>query len=254
MLKLVVVWALAALFFLNALSVTLRSNFNAGVLLLWGIALVLVCYGVFHVPVDAFLARGFGPVLKTVLLAGAAVYAALICFLLFHGRAAPPQGNEAAIIVLGAGIRGQRLGNMLRRRLEAAHAAWQENPLALLVVTGGQGPQESIPEAQAARRWLLAQGVPEEKIVVEDKSVSTEENLAFARALLLARGLPGQSPVAVATSRFHCYRAKCYAQKAGFCQVRFIPAGISATAMAPSYLREVLAVLFLWVFRRGQAQ
>ena len=72
------------------------------------------------------------------------------------------------------------------------------------------------------RDYLVAQGVPEEQILVDDTSTSTEENLRNARALL---------------------------EQAGFSQVRTLPAGISPISVMPCYFREVFAVLYYWVFK-----
>lgn len=87
------------------------------------------------------------------------------------------------MIVLGAGLRGERVTDLLARRLDAAYDYHLENPNAVIVVTGGQGPGEDIPEARAMKAYLVEKGVPEKQILEEASSTSTEENFCFAREI-----------------------------------------------------------------------
>ena len=217
---------------------------------MWLISLMLIGYGIFHKAIDTFCQSGFGKILKYSFFAGVAVFIGLFIFVAISGYTHSAHGDEKAIVVLGAGLRGENVSNFLQRRLQAALQAHHENPDAYIVVTGGQGPQEIIPEALAMQRWLLHYGVPEDKIIVEDKSTSTEENLLFAKALLAEKGISPNEPMAVVTNAFHIYRATQYAGKVGFTNVRSVPASITITAVLPSYLREVLAVLYFWVFKQ----
>lgn len=253
MLKIFVIWLLAALFTANSLSITLRANLNAGVLMMWVVSLGLILYGIFHKPIDQFCQQGFGCVLKYIFFAGLALFAGLFVFVAISGYSDRARGDEKALVVLGAGIRGETVGDVLRRRLVATLEAWQENPGAVIVVTGGQGYQEVIPEAVAMQRWLLARGVPKDKIIVEDKSTSTQENLTFAGVLLKNAGISKDAPIAIVTNAFHGYRARSYAEKLGYTDVRTVPASIGPTIIMAAYMREVLAVLFMWVFRRQLA-
>ncbi len=251
MVKLSIIWVLAALFVCNSLVITLRTNYNAGTLIMWAVSAVLVLYAIFMSPIDAFLAQGFGQVIKYAIWVAIAAFMGMFIFVATSGYANNAKGDERAIIVLGAGLRGEEVGDLLRRRLAAAMELWEQNTDAMIVVTGGQGPHEQIPEALAMQRWLIEQGVPEEAIIVEDKSVSTEENLIFAKGLLAQAGIGATEPVAVVTNSFHCYRAGQYAHKAGFEDVRTLPASMNVSTYIPNTMREVLAIMFMWVFRAG---
>ena len=246
------VWILAAVFILNSITATLCSNFNAGTLLLWCISAMLVLYGVFNRQIDAFCASGVGLVLKWLFVAGVAVYAALTLFIAVAGGGDRSTGAERAVIVLGAGIRGTRVSNLLRRRLETALAVYRKNPAAAVVVTGGQGPQEHVPEGVAMRGWMLAHGVPGSDVILEDKSRTTEENLLFARELLAARGIGTDAPVAVVTSQFHCFRARKLAKRAGYTSVASVAAPAGPWSVLPCYLREVLALMKFWLVSCGR--
>ena len=117
------------------------------------------------------------------------------------------------IIVLGARVRPDgTLSDSLRYRCESALAAWQEGLAPALIVCGAQGGDEPMPEAIAMRDWLMAQGVPEEAILVEDASFNTEQNLDNARALMDKRGWKS---AVVVTSDYHLQRALWLARDAG---------------------------------------
>ncbi len=247
--KIILVWLLAILFLIDSILRAARSNFNVGVLMVYCITAALWVYALFHRQIDALCAHGVGRWLKILFFCGCAVFAGLLAFVAVSGYADTARHDEKAVIVLGAGLRGTRVSNVLERRLTAAYDYYLKNPDVIVVVTGGQGPEEDIPEAQAMKAWLVQKGVPAGQILEEDKSTSTEENFRFARTILEEHGFDAGAPVAYVTNAFHCYRAGRYAALVGFSDARAVPASISASSVLPCYLREVMAVLYYWVFR-----
>lgn len=242
---------IAALFFtVDSILRIIRSNFNLGTFFMPCIAAALWVYTLFHRQIDAFCAYGIGRVFKWCFWAGCLFTVAVIAFISIKSFSNPADGKETSIIVLGAGLRGKQVSDVLARRLNAAYDYYVENPEVTVVVTGGQGPQEEIPEAEAMQSYLIAKGVPAESIITEDKSVSTEENFLFAKALLEQRGIAANAPMVFVTNNFHCYRAEQYANDVGFTNVNAIPASISISSLLPCYLREVCAVLYYWVFQQ----
>ncbi|HEY3337317.1 MAG TPA: YdcF family protein [Propionicimonas sp.] len=169
----------------------------------------------------------------------------LSSFLANYGTNDNAHYDEDAVVVLGAAVHGRELSNTLVGRLDAALAYHRRNPSALIVVSGGQGLQEEIPEAVAMRQYLLDHGVADDSILVEDRSTSTEENFANTRALLNQRLTPGYR-IAFITDEFHVYRAGRIAAAAGF-------AATHASSRTPwyfwpaNYLRESVAVLLNWL-------
>lgn len=252
-LKLLILWALAVFFLADSVLRALRSNFNFGVLLVWMITAALWVYAIFHRQIDAFCAAGVGRVLRILFFCGCGMFCVLLAFVALSGYANQASGGERAVVVLGAGLRGDKVSRVLRYRLDAAYEYHLQNPDAVIVVTGGQGRGETIPEARAMKRYLVEKGVPGELILEEDKSTSTEENFLFAAALLAGRGIGQDEPIAYSTNAFHCYRAGQYARLAGFTDVSAIPAGISAGSVLTCYLREVFAVLYYWVFKSSRS-
>lgn len=248
--KTFIVWFLFGIIAVNSIYVTATSRFTAGTLLMWLLSAFLLVYALFYRQIDAFTKAGLGMILKIACLAGAVIFAGLFIFVAVSGYTSTVKGDEKAIIVLGAGLKGENVSGVLARRLNAAIDAAKENPDMIFVVTGGQGKDEVIPEALAMQRYLIAHGILPQNIIIEDKSTSTEENLAFAQVLLEEFGISKNDAIAVATNSFHCYRARQYAYAAGFTNIRTIPASMDMMYVLPSYSREVLAILYFWVFKR----
>ena len=156
-------------------------------------------------------------------------------------------------MVLGAGLRQDRPSRLLRCRLDKAYAYAAAHPDTIVVTTGGQGRDEWVPEGQAMRDYLIGKGLGPVRVLAETRSTSTEENFAFAREVLREHGIPDDGPIVYVTNAFHCYRGGRYAQMAGFSQARALPAAIPPTSIPTCYLREVLAVLYYWVFRSSRS-
>ena len=245
-----IVWILAIIFAADTIYISFFTNFTAGTIMMWAITAFLFSYAVFHKEIAVFCRAGFGRFLKFGFLLGVAVFCGLFLFVAISGYTNSVQDDERVFVVLGAGIHGEQVGGILRRRLDASIEAHRRNPDALIVVCGGQGPQEAITEALAMQRYLIAHGIPESSILLEEKSTSTEENLVYAAEILMENGIETDVSIAVVTNAFHCYRAGRYAAMAGFSDVRYLPASMACSAILPAYMREVLAILFLWLFRR----
>jgi uncharacterized SAM-binding protein YcdF (DUF218 family) len=95
-------------------------------------------------------------------------------------------------VVLGAGLMPDgSVTPLLARRVDRGVQMWRRQPDAWLVMSGGQGPDEAQPESHAMREYALSLGVPAARILVEDGSRSTQENLALTRQLLLVTPRPG---------------------------------------------------------------
>ena len=128
-----------------------------------------------------------------------------------------PDPDKDYINILGCGIRKDGSPTpLLRGRMDRA-LAFAEKQAALtgkapvFVVSGGQGPDEAIPESACMKRYLLERGVPEERIVEEDRSTDTAENMRFSKEKILERGEPGK--IAYATTNYHVFRAGLCARR-----------------------------------------
>jgi len=131
---------------------------------------------------------------------------AFALFLGIYGNVSNADYNEDVVIVLGAGVNGERVSRPLAHRLDAAINYWNRNPDAYIVVCGGLGNRATISEAEAMARYLIARDIPEEKIILEEQSTSTYENLMFAKEILEER-FPDGFNAALITNDFHIYRS-----------------------------------------------
>ncbi|MDE6728605.1 MAG: YdcF family protein [Oscillospiraceae bacterium] len=117
-----------------------------------------------------------------------------------------------AVIVLGCQVRGEEPSMMLARRLDAAIETLSEYPGAVCVVSGGKGSGEDISEAEAMRRYLVERGISADRVITEDRSTDTRENIRFSAELLQERGI---DRAVIVTNEFHQYRADIYARRNG---------------------------------------
>jgi len=166
-------------------------------------------------------------------------------FLGIYGNVSNADYEEDVVIVLGAGVMGENISRPLAHRLDAAIAYWQRNPDAYIIVCGGLGNRAVITEAEAMARYLVAMGIPEERILLEELSTSTYENLSFAREILDEHFPDGFRAVLI-TNDFHIYRAVRTAWDVGI-PVNRVGAYTDWYTWPVNYLREMLAVLNLWV-------
>ena len=141
-----------------------------------------------------------------------------VCFLLYsfvYGRIRPRRAVDF-VVVLGAGlIGGSRVPPLLASRLDrgsaAFHAERARGREPMLLTSGGQGPDEDLPEARAMADYLIAGGMPADRILIEDRSCTTQENLRFSKALMQDRK-PDYRALVV-TNDFHVMRAAQIARK-----------------------------------------
>jgi len=230
------VLGLAGLAFLaNAAWLALTRNLNLGMALVAAVGLALLAWGVWLERLSRMLW------LKLTCGVAAAGVIVVSVFLAVYGSIDTATGDEDAVIVLGAAVHGSEPSNTLVGRLDAALAYHQRNPSALIVVSGGQGFQEDLPEGVAMRDYLVAHGVPDAEVLVEDRASSTVENFAFSKALLDARLAPGYRVVFV-TDDFHVFRAGRIAAAAGL-DATHVASSTSAYFWASNYLRETVAVV-----------
>ena len=129
------------------------------------------------------------------------------------------QSEEAdadVIIVLGAGVYNGVPSMILVSRLNAVYDYMQLNPDVPVIVTGGLGRGEEKTDAEVMARYLIARGIDESLVWIEDKSTNTRENFTFSIDIMTAKGLDVNNiKVAVISNEFHLYRAGIIAEKVG---------------------------------------
>ena len=138
-------------------------------------------------------------------------------------------------------VYGEHASRSLRERLDAALIYLEENPNSQCIVSGGMGEGEKISEAECMYRYLTKKGINSSRIIKEDKSTSTRENLRFSKKIMEEKGLGNN--IAIATSEYHQYRASQIAKSLGF-SVGAV-SGHTAWWLFPTfYMRELYGILY----------
>ncbi|MBE6754354.1 MAG: YdcF family protein [Ruminococcaceae bacterium] len=163
-------------------------------------------------------------------------------------RPLPDDRKDITAVVLGCRIKGMRPSLMLRDRLECAAAYLRSHPAAVCIVSGGQGIDEPVPEAEVMGRYLIDAGIEPQRIIEEPCSVSTRENIAFSLEIMRKAGLPPQ--MAIVSDRFHQYRALRIAASLG---VDGYPINrrTSWYLTTPYWLREIFGIIFMRLMRKA---
>ena len=153
-------------------------------------------------------------------------------------------------LILGAAVWADGPSPTLRRRTIAAAALWHRGEVAAILCCGGLGRHPPA-EAVAMRAILIAEGVPEAAILIEDRSATTAENLRLALPILRARG---EVHVILVTDWYHAPRARMTARRMGLrAESRSPPLrGARPLGQLRLALREIPAyVLYWWRLPRG---
>ena len=186
-------------------------------------------------------------VLLTVLLLAGLIWLAIVVTQIIRSARTDENPEAPYLVVLGAGVNGTVPSLSLLDRLEAAKAYLDAYPNAKAVLSGAQGPGEEITEAECMRRWLRANGISENRLLIEDQSRSTAGNIAFSLDVLEKDGGAPTGRVAIVSSEYHLYRSKYLAREQGA-----LPLGVAARTSYPVlrlnyFLREAFAVTVLWI-------
>lgn len=117
------------------------------------------------------------------------------------------------VIVLGCQVRNDTPSLMLSKRINAAFEYLQQNPKAFCVATGGVGTNSIIAEGTVIKRELVAMGIDEKRIFIEDTSTNTIENIENANKIINDKKL--DKDIVIVSDSFHQYRAAWYARENG---------------------------------------
>ena len=140
------------------------------------------------------------------------------------------------VIVLGAQVHADKPSVVLKYRLDEAILYLNENPETVCIVAGGQGKNEPYSEAYGMAQYLMQNGIDKDRILLEDQSKTTEENLRYSRKFL-----PEDAEVGIITNDFHMFRALQIAKKQGLSDVCGIAADSTKFYLPNNMLREYFA-------------
>jgi len=243
----------AALFIMNSVLAILLVPLNLGSFLPGILGFVIVGFIIFIKPISSILrtktGRLIGWACGVFIGLNIVFFLAYVTLTLIQGHVSPGFKPDA-VIVLGAGLSGDRVTITLAARLDTAVTYCQQHPGVLVVVSGGQGPNETIPEAAAMAKYLAARGVPADKIVQESHSTNTEENFAFSKVILAGIFQDRPYKVVYITNQFHIFMAGLYAKKASLTAVGLAAPTLPHYLALNNYSREYFALIKYLLFRR----
>ena len=176
-------------------------------------------------------------VIRAVLIACIAFFAFVEYFVFSAAFSKPEQGLDA-VIILGARVNEDGPSGSLNERIQTAAAYLRANPDTIAVASGGQGDDEPMSEAACIYDHLTALGIDPERIILEDRSTSTVENLTNSFALLEGKA----QRVGLVTNDFHIFRALCAGRKLGGFQLSPVPARSFFGGFIHYAMREFFAI------------
>ena len=157
---------------------------------------------------------------------------------IFSGMIQKGEPDLDYIVVLGCQVRGNYPSRALKERIDTAQAYLAENPDTIAILSGGQGTGENMSEAQCMYDWLVRAGIDSKRLIMENQSTSTVENLNFSSQYMEKE----DASVGVISNNFHIYRSVAIAKKQGYENVCGIAAP-SRSILQPHYLvRECMAL------------
>ena len=122
-----------------------------------------------------------------------------------------PENTPA--IILGCKVNDKTPSEMLEKRIVSAYAYLLKNENAVVIASGGKGDDENISEAEAIRNSLVEKGISEKRIILEDKSTSTAENMLFSKRIMDENNWGNEA--VIITSEFHQFRSTLLAKRTG---------------------------------------
>jgi len=183
---------------------------------------------------------------KILFILSIAIFIIIESFIIYNGSK-KDTAKVDYLVVLGAGLWGDTPSLALQERLDESIKFIKENPNIKVVLSGGQGPGETITEAEGMKRYLVSKGIDNKLLIKEEKSTSTKENMQFTKKLLNEIDGRENLKVKIVTNNFHMFRAKIIAKNSGFTAYGQ-PSELFSPLIPMYYARECIAVIKTLIF------
>ena len=236
----------------TCISFYISRNVTLGTMLPGAAGLVIAAWAILRLK----LARPVIPskpwriVVTVVVCIGILSFVVVEAIIIAYACADTADKDADCVIVLGCGVFPDgRLTLTLQNRLDAAYDYLITHEDVLCVVSGGQAPDEPVPEADAMKEYLIGRGIDEQRILAEPESVDTKQNIANSMALI-RQCVPDVKTAAIVTSDFHVFRAVLIARNSdvdAFGLAAPTPWYIAVNC----YMREYVGVFYTLLCQRG---
>lgn len=263
-----ILWLIAVLCVIYYVIIVAYSGLSTSFSIIW--LLLAACCILFGVGWDAYLKQKdkvplWIPVsVVTICCTGILVFT-IVEILVFTGVAVRDTSKLDYVIVLGARVKEDGISKSLKNRLDKAIDYLDENPGTILVLSGAKGEDEPVSEAEAMKDYLVFNGVKETQLILEARSYSTVENIAYSRVaieedqerkkvesqespIMMDPGTYEEVPdkpikIGVLTSDFHVFRAQQIARKWGIPDIYGISCKSDPVLFVHFCVRECVAIL-----------
>jgi|GEM_PF-50013 len=234
--------ALALFAIVDTLMLFSYHNMSVAGFLVYIFTLIIAGYAFFESFINKATKDGAGRIIRLIVCIVGIVFLTVSTFVFVASTLNWPDGTEKTMVVLGGGLNGEEPSKILKSRLDKAYKYAIKHPNMTIIVSGGQGKDEVIPEAQAMKKYLTDKGIDENRIYMEDKSTTTKENFEFTYDLVKKLKLKDKQCIVYVTNGYHCFRSGRYAIEAGFTDAHPLPARTPIMSFLPNYFREFLAL------------
>lgn len=234
-------YILAALCLLYCIGIGLFVSFGSYFFLVWGVIGIFCAawaWVLTHRSVQERIPRWIRITFRGLVAAGLLLLLILEGMIFSQFRATAEAGADY-VIVLGAQWKTTGPSYVLQKRLDKAVEYLNANPETKVIVSGGQGYNEPISEAEGMKGYLIDAGIDPERILTEEVSTNTTQNLIYSGELLNK----SEDSVVVITNNFHMFRALAIAKKQGYLHVEGLSAGTYPITAPNNLLREALGVV-----------
>ena len=181
-------------------------------------------------------------IINGIFLIGIILFTAVMIYVV--GGAKMTAKGESTLIVLGCRVKWDKPSLALVERCRAAAKYMKKNENAVAILSGGQGADENISEAECMYDLMQSFGVDKNRLFIESKSTSTDENIEFCKKIIEKNGL--SNSIAIATSEYHIRRALMICKRHGL-SAKAVPSKTVDYTKPPFYAREVFGVLAMWL-------
>ncbi len=211
--------------------------------LFYGLAIALSLALTFFFPHFIFLHKTLS-LTNGLLIYGSYLYVTYILYGFVY-NVLPVIKHPDYIIILGSGLIGDKVPPLLAQRLEKGKMMYEKfNHTPKIVVSGGQGTDETLTEADAMAQYLRRSGISKEDVIVERQSTTTLENLRFSKAILDEKREKNYRCLVV-TNSFHSLRAGIYMRKLGL-KGRSIGSRTALYFLPSAWIRETIGLIVLY--------
>lgn len=170
-------------------------------------------------------------------------YVAIVEYVTYQIINEIPQANASYVIVFGAKAVDDKPGSVFKSRLDKAVTYLKNNPETKVIVSGGQGFDENYPEGLVGKWYLMSQGIDENRIISEEASANTFENLKLSKQLMH----DPSAHVVMVSSEYHMFRIRMLANRLDF-QASYLASKTPTNHYIWGKAREYVAILKSFLF------